>query len=179
LIRSLQGTLGTEAADDLVTWMDAMETSRSELREFNELNFSRFDSRVGEQRHWMEAQFALSGRAFDARVNEHREWAVLEFAAGFALIRSEMQTEFAAVRTEMQTEFAAVRTEMQTEFAAVRSEMQTEFAAVRSEMQAGLADVRQSIGQLETRIEQRFADLLRWSFVFWVGTAISLAVLMR
>jgi ribosomal protein L29 len=175
LIRTLQDTFGPEAADDLVTWMHAMETSRSELRDFNELNFVRFDSRMGEQRHWMEAQFALFGRAFDGRLNELRDWATAEFAA----VRSEMKDEFAAVRSEMKDEFAAVRSEMKDEFAAVRSEMRDGFDEQRKQMQ----EIRLAIARLETRldtrIEQRFADLLKWSFVFWVGTAISLAVLMR
>jgi ribosomal protein L29 len=164
LIRTLQDTFGPEAADDLVTWMHAMETSRSELRDFNELNFVRFDSRMGEQRHWMEAQFALFGRAFDGRLSELRDWATAEFTA---------------VRSEMKDEFAAVGSEMKDEFAAVRSEMRDGFDEQRNQMQ----EIRLAIARLETRldtrIEQRFADLLKWSFVFWVGTAISLAVLMR
>lgn len=33
------------------------------------------------------------------------------------------------------------------------------------------------VGRLEARIEQRTADLMKWSFVFWVGAVAAVAVL--
>jgi hypothetical protein len=33
------------------------------------------------------------------------------------------------------------------------------------------------IGRLEAKIEQRTADLMKWSFVFWVGAVGAIAVL--
>ncbi len=98
LSRRLHQTLGRDAAEDLVNWMQQMDAQRAELRELNELNFSRVDARL----------------------------------AGMAT--------------------------------------QTQVAELRQELQAGLA-------RLETKLEQRTADLIKWSFVFWVGAVGAIAVL--
>jgi hypothetical protein len=42
--------LGEDVADELVNWFNAVDaTYRNDLREINELNFQRFDARVGER----------------------------------------------------------------------------------------------------------------------------------
>jgi hypothetical protein len=47
-----------------------------------------------------------------------------------------------------------------------------DIAELRHEMQVGFA-------RLETAIERSKADLLKWSFVFWVGAVTSIAILAR
>jgi hypothetical protein len=100
LSRKLHQTLGDDAGEDLVTWMQQVEAQRVELRELNELNFARFDARLS------------------ASVTE-----------------------------------------------------------LRQEMQAGFGGVRQEMAQLETRLERRMGDLIKWSFVFWVGAVGAIAAL--
>ena len=39
------------------------------------------------------------------------------------------------------------------------------------------SDVRAEVARLETRIERTKADLIKWSFVFWVGAVGSIALL--
>ena len=44
--------------------------------------------------------------------------------------------------------------------------------------EARLAQVEATIvGRLEAKIEQRTADLMKWSFMFWVGAVAAIAVL--
>ena len=93
LSRKLHQTLGDEAGEDLVTWMQGVDTQRAELRELNELNFARLDARLS-----------------------------------------------------------------------------TSVAELRQEMHAGFA-------QLEARLERRMSDLIKWSFVFWVGAVGAIAAL--
>ncbi len=62
------------------------------------------------------------------------------------------------------------REAMRADFAELRQEMRAEFAEVRKEMQVGLA-------QMEARFERRFSDLIKWSFVFWVGAVAAVAML--
>lgn len=100
LSRKLHQTLGQEAAEDLVAWMQQLDTQRADLRELNELNFSRFEARLAEVRH----------------------------------------------------------------------ETQAGFAQLRQELQVGLSGV-------ETKLAQRAADLIKWSFVFWVGAVAAIAAL--
>jgi len=57
-------TFGDELTNELVDWFNQVDlTYRSELREMNELNFARFDARVGER-------FAESDARFERRFAE-------------------------------------------------------------------------------------------------------------
>jgi biotin carboxylase len=104
LSRRLHETLGDEAAEDMVDWMHRIDAQRAELRELNELNFSRIDERF-------------------TRIN-----------AQFVELRREMDIRFAQFEANI-------------------------------------------IGRLEAKIEQRTADLMKWSFVFWCGAVAAIAAL--
>ncbi|MGH7698963.1 MAG: hypothetical protein ACREMJ_00355 [Gemmatimonadales bacterium] len=116
LSRRLHQTLGEEAAEDLVNWMQQVDAQRAELRELNELNFSRFDARLAE-------------------------------------------------------------VAMRADLAELRQATQADLAELRQEMRDGFADLRQEMVRMETRFERRFSDLIKWSFVFWVGAVGAIAVL--
>lgn len=107
LSRRLQQTLGEEAAEDLVNWMQQVDAQRAELRELNELNFSRIDGKLAE----------------------------------------------VAMRADL--------------------------AELRQELRVGFANLQQEMARLETRFERRFGDLIKWSFVFWVGAVGAIAALAR
>jgi hypothetical protein len=77
----------------------------------------------------------------------------------------------AAVREVADLYFARFDARLEKGLAEVRSEMRTGFAEVRSEMASGLAQVRSEMAN------QR-ADLIKWMFLFWVGTMVPLAGLM-
>jgi len=70
----------------------------------------------------------------------------------------------AAVREVADLYFARFEARLEKGLAEVRSEMDKGFSKVRSEMDVRLADQR--------------ADLVKWMFMFWVGTIIPLAGLM-
>ena len=60
-----------------------------------------------------------------------------------------------------------------TSFEAMREdhrELRADFAELKQEMRVGFA-------RLETVIEKRSADLIKWSFVFWVGAVAAIAML--
>ena len=71
-----------------------------------------------------------------------------------------LSEEISALRVEMANGFAAVRQEMANGAAALRQEMANGFAAVRKETSDG-----------------RF-DLVKWSFLFWVGQIAVLSGVM-
>ena len=80
----------------MVNWFNEVDlTYRTELRELNDLNFARFDAKVGE------------------RMAELR--ASIE-----ATLRSEMDTRFAAVRSDMDARFARVDQRFETVLDQVR-----------------------------------------------------------
>lgn len=125
LARKLQQTLGDEAAQDLVTWMDQVDTQRDDLR------------------------------ALIRQVAERQESA----RADMAELRQEMHLGFAELRQEMQAGFAQVRELIAAETAERKvadAELRADFVESRASLRAEIANVR--------------ADLLKWSFVFWVTT---------
>jgi hypothetical protein len=61
------------------------------------------------------------------------------------------------------------------------SRVDARFAEARAASRADLAELRQQVqaglGSLEAKLEKRVADLMKWSFVFWVGAVGAIAVL--
>ena len=57
------------------------------------------------------------------------------------------------------------------------AELRADMAELRQEMQVGFAKLHEEVAHLETRFERRFGDLIKWSFVFWVGAVGAIAVL--
>jgi hypothetical protein len=142
LSRTLHEALGDEAAADLVDWMQRVDTQRAELREINELNFARIESRFTEMQQVTDARF---GEA-----------------------RHELRAEVSAVRMEMHDGFAGVRDEMRAGFSELKLAIAN--AEVKSERRSG---------ETESKMERRFAELLKWSFLFWCGTFATVALAVR
>jgi hypothetical protein len=74
LSKAFYDKLGEQVANELVDWFNQVDlTYRTELRELNELNFARFDAKVGER---------LAELRSDLRTELHTELAKLrsEFA---------------------------------------------------------------------------------------------------
>lgn len=59
----------------------------------------------------------------------------------------------------------------------LREAMRADLAELRQEMRVGFAELRQEMARLEARFERRFGDLIKWSFVFWVGAVAAIAML--
>lgn len=57
------------------------------------------------------------------------------------------------------------------------AELRADLAELRQEMRVGFAELRQEMARLEARFERRFGDLIKWSFVFWVGAVAAIAML--
>ena len=82
---------GEELAKELVDWFNAVDaTYRADLRELNELNFARFDSKLEQRlaalRSEMEAGFARADAKLEQRITE---------------LRSEMRTGLAQASTDL------------------------------------------------------------------------------
>ena len=85
------------------------------------------------------------------------------FAANFGQVRAEMS----ALRTEMRSDLGALRNEMRGEMASLRTALTGEMGSLRAELRAEMTS-------LELRVDKRSAELktelLRWMFLFWIGT---------
>jgi hypothetical protein len=74
-------------------------------------------------------------------------------------------------------DLAEVRESLRADMAELRQEMQVGFAKMHEEMQVGFAKMHEEMARLETRFERRYGDLIKWSFVFWVGAVGAIAML--
>ena len=133
--RALHQTLGEEAGDEVVNWMQRMEFNRVESREMLEVSLSRFDDRM-----------ELSLSRFDAKMD-----------ARLAEFQRVMDARLAEFQRVLDGQLAEFRREM------------TEFRA----------EIRADVSRLEVKMEQRHAELMRWSLVYWVGAVASIAALAK
>ena len=72
------------------------------------------------------------------------------------------------------------------DIAELRGEMQVGFARVDAKMSAMEANFERRFGALEGRfgaleatIERRTADLMKWSFAFWIGAVVAIAAFAK
>jgi uncharacterized membrane protein YccC len=71
LAQTLQEKLGSEGAAEMITWFDETQRgARAELRELNELNFSRFDARMGERMAVLEQKLDQRMATLDQKLSE-------------------------------------------------------------------------------------------------------------
>lgn len=66
---------------------------------------------------------------------------------------------------------------LRSDLAELQSELRADIAELRHEMQTGFAKIQEEMARLEARFERRFGDLIKWSFVFWVGAVGAIALL--
>ena|SRR5689334_2809321 len=114
LSRNFYEKLGDDVAAELVEWFNAVDaTYRTDLRELNELNFARFDAKVGQRfaelhsemdRRFAEADVRMERRFAEADVRMERRFAEAEAKAAldrrFAESRAETDRGIAALRVE-------------------------------------------------------------------------------
>ena len=140
LARKFQQTLGAEAAEDLVSWMDQMDAQSEDLRTLI--------ARVGEWRDASRAEIGELRQATRADIAELRHAT----QAGIAELRQATQADIAELRHATQTDIADLR--------------QTDIAGLRQDMVTGMSELRVDLANAR-------ADILKWSFVFWVTTQIA------
>ena len=82
-------------------------------------------------------------------------------------------------RSELEGIVEAARVATAAQFAELGARMDLRFTEFRSDINARFAEQREANGKLETLIERRFGDLIKWSFVFWCGAVGAIAMLAR
>ena len=82
LSKRFYDVLGEDVANELVEWLNQVDaTYRADLREFNELNFSRFDSKLEQRVVQLEAKVDQRAVQLDAKIDQ-RIAEVRELMAG-------------------------------------------------------------------------------------------------
>lgn len=79
--------LGDEIANELVAWFNEVDaTYRADLRELNELNFSRFDAKLEQRLAEQDARWERRWAALDAKIDRVAAELDAKMAAGFTLV---------------------------------------------------------------------------------------------
>lgn len=116
---------------------------------------------------WTAEVVSLSLDRFERRLVEELSTLRVELARGQATLREELARESAAFRADI----ADFRTDLKGDIVTLRIELKGDIGAVRGEMQQGFAAVRQEI------TDNRF-ELLKWSFLFWIGQVVAVVGLV-
>ena len=103
--------------------------------------------------------------------------------------KATLQAECAAIRGGLNAGLADVRAELRAGLADVRAELHAGIADLRAEFVAALSngsgEQRSEVGKLRIEMEklrtemgQMRAELMRWMFVYWTGTVVTLGGLI-
>jgi hypothetical protein len=149
LTRRLQETLGSEAGDAMVDWLNNSDADRDELR--HELG-----------------DFRQSTRADFAEVRQEMRAQAADLRQEMAALSGELRQEMAALGGELRQEMAALGGELRQEMAALGGEL-------RLEMRVGFAHVDAKFAASEAAAAKRHEEFMRWTLGFWV---VSLATVI-
>jgi ribosomal protein L29 len=106
----------------------------------------------------------------DTHRAELRELSELHYAR--------VDSRMTELRQVTDARFGELRHELRADITTLRMETQAGLAEVRDEMRAGFAEAKVTSAGLEAKIDRRFAEFVKWSFLFWCG-AIAAAALAR
>lgn len=107
LSHQLHATLGEEAGGDLVTWMQTVDASRSELRDLLEMYSARTDSRFRELEARLDARFAKVDTRF-VELKAQMDARLAEIDARFADAATRVDGRFADAAARVDARFADV-----------------------------------------------------------------------
>jgi|SRR5438128_10179839 len=111
----------------------------------------------------------LYNKLGDDVANELVEWFNKVDATYRADLRELNELNFARFDAKLEQRLAELRSEFRTGLADLRAEVKAEIASLRGEfrgdLQGGLAGLK--------------ADLVKWMFLFWAGTALTVIGLLK
>ena len=82
-------------SSELVNWLNAVDADyRGQLREFNELNFARFDAKLEQRAAALDAKLEQRAAALNAKIEKLGTELRAEMKAGLAELRTEMAEGF-------------------------------------------------------------------------------------
>ena len=146
LSKALYERLGEEIADQLVDWFNQVErTARADLREFNELNFARFDAKLEQRVDALEAKL-------EQRVSA---------------LETKLEQRVSALETKLDKRVS----ELDQRFATLETKMEHGFAALRVEWKADLAESERTVID---RLAAQRAEILKWNVVLWITAILAI-----
>ena len=120
---------------------------------------------------------AKLSQKFSQRLGDDVATALVEwFNAVDATYRSDIRAIADAQSARIDAQMGQLRAELREEIGGVRAELRQDLAEVRSEMRAGFAAAD---AKVDAKMEGLKSELLRWMFLFWVGSVGSVLLLTK
>jgi len=120
LSKQFYDTFGEQIANELVDWFNQVdETYRTDLRELNELNFSRFDAKLEQRLAELDAKWG--GRWMELDAKWGTRWTELD--AKLEQRIAELRTETTALRKDLESGFARAEARVEQRLAQVKSDL--------------------------------------------------------
>src|SRR5881396_2406680 len=89
LSRKFYETFGEDVTNELVDWFNSVDaTYRGDLRELNELNFSRFDAKLEQRLAELDAKWGGRWTQLDAKLEQRLAELRVELVKGLAGVKS-------------------------------------------------------------------------------------------
>ena len=99
LSKRFYDVLGEEIANELVNWFNQVDdTYRTDLRELNELNFSRFDAKLEQRLAELDAKWGSRWTQLDAKLEQRLAELDARWETRFSALRSELAQQLADVK---------------------------------------------------------------------------------
>ena len=92
--------------------------------------------------------------------------------------RSEEQEPFVPSDELLSAQAERFERRLTEEISGLRAEMHESIAAVRLELHDGLAAVHREFGAIRHEMTDMKAEILKWSFLFWIGQVATTAALL-
>jgi len=116
--------LGEEIAAELVDWFNAVDaTYRADLRELNELNFGRFDSRLGQRLAELEARLDKRTVELEARLEKRMTEVEAHVEKRMTELQAHVEKRMSELEARLDGRMTALDAKLDVRIAEVRADL--------------------------------------------------------
>ncbi len=165
LSKSFYDALGENVADELVDWFNQVDaTYRADLRELNDLNFQRFDAKMGERFAEFETKMERRFAGMEVRIDQR-----------FVAMEAKMDLRFADIDkrfADIDQRFAGMEAKMDLRFTDTEAKMAIGLASLRNELLERMVS-QQQFADFRTEVSDKIGDFMKWTVVLWTTTILA------
>ncbi len=178
LSKKLYDTLGEDVAQELVDWFNQVDaTYRGDLKDLNELNFSRFDAKLEQRTVELVALIDRRYSALDAKIDQRYgeldakiDQRHGELDAKIDQRYRDLDAKIDRVYGELDAKIDRVYGELDAKIDRQGVDLRAEIQRVEDRLVSGFAEADE---RLERRLAGVRAELIKWMFVIVVGTGLA------
>ena len=102
LSKKFYDTFGDDIANDLVDWFNQVDaTYRADLRQFNELNFARFDAKLEQRVSQLESKLEQRTAQVESKLEQRMTQVESKLEQRISQLESKLETKIGTLRAEL------------------------------------------------------------------------------